>query len=133
MEAFSVHEQVQAYGRAEDLRGRVLRYAAAAVELYREMDRGERAGRRLADQYLRSATSIGANLEEAQGAESRRDFIHKYGIALKEARESLYWLRLFEASGLMEPVRLSSLKAETDELVAILTTIIRKSRTAPPS
>jgi four helix bundle protein len=57
-------------------------------------DSGDRAGWVLAKQFLRSATSIGANLEEARAAESRADFIHKYRIALKEARESAYWLLL---------------------------------------
>jgi four helix bundle protein len=55
-------------------------------------------------QYLRSATSIGANVEEAQAAESRPDFIHKMGIAQKEARESLYWLRLLRASGIVPEI-----------------------------
>jgi len=52
------------------------------------------AGWVLGKQYLRAATSIGANIEEAQSGETKADFIHKYGIAQKEAKESHYWLRL---------------------------------------
>lgn len=52
----------------------------------------------LAKQLLRSGTSIGANVEEAQAGQSRPDFVHKMAIALKEARETHYWLRLLEAS-----------------------------------
>lgn len=79
-------------------------------------------------QYLRSATSIGANVEEAQSAESRADFIHKYGIAQKETRESLYWLRLLAESSLIANKRLAPLIKETEELYAIITAILIKSK-----
>jgi len=75
-------------------------------------------------QYLRAATSIGANVEEAQSGESRADFIHKYSIAQKEARESLYWLRLLAQSGLVPSNRLASLIKETEEIIAVITAII---------
>lgn len=78
-------------------------------------------------QYLRSATSIGANLEEADVAETKRDFIHKNRIALKEARESRYWLRLIVESGILPDSKMSSLIQETTELIAILTSIVKKS------
>ncbi len=81
-----------------------------------------------ATQLLRSGTSVGANVEEAGSAESRKDFIHKYSIACKEARESHYWLRLLTASELIPKDRLEPLIAESNELIAILTTIIKKSR-----
>jgi len=58
-------------------------------------------GKHIADQVLRSATAIGANVHEARGAESRADFIHKMQMALKEARESCYWLALIQKSGLL--------------------------------
>lgn len=77
-------------------------------------------------QYLRSATSIGANLEEATSAESRLDFIHKYGIAQKEARESLYWLRLMSEAGVVSRTRLDPLISETEELISIITAILVK-------
>lgn len=75
-------------------------------------------------QYLRSACSIGANIEEAQASESRADFIHKLGIAQKEARESLYWLRLLSESGIVRKGRVGQLMKETEELVSIVTAIV---------
>ena len=85
-------------GRAADIQDRTLRYGVRAVKLYRYLQRqGDGAGMVLARQFLRSATSIGANLIEAEGGESRRDFIHKCAIAQKEARECRYWLLLMQA------------------------------------
>ena len=77
-------------------------------------------------QLLRSATSVGANVEEGQGSHSRADFAAKYGIACKEAREAHYWLRLLVAADLVEPPLLLPLIDEASQLVAILTTIVRK-------
>lgn len=84
----------------------------------------------LGKQYLRAATAIGANVEEAQSGESRADFIHKLGIAQKEARESLYWLRLLSESGIVSRSRLQLLLRETEELIAVITAIIVKSKAA---
>ena len=68
--------------------------------------------------------SIGASVEESQASESRADFIHKLGVAQKEARESLYWLRLLSQGGIVAKKRIESLMQETNELVAIITAII---------
>ena len=81
--------------------------------------------RDLVRQLLRSGTSIGANLEEADAAQSKPDFISKCTIALKEARESHYWLRLLRASGRM--VDRDHLISDANEIVAILTAIVRKA------
>jgi four helix bundle protein len=99
------------------------------VALFRHLQAGDdRAGWVLGKQYLRSATSVGANMEEAQGAESKRDFIHKCGIAQKEARESRYWLRVIVRSGIAPEDRIAPLLQETSELYAIITTIIRNAK-----
>ena len=82
----------------------------------------------LMKQLLRSGTSIGANVEEAQGSESKRDFVHKYSIAVKEARETHYWLRLLASTEILPGSRLEPLTNEANELVAILTTICKKNR-----
>ena len=79
-------------------------------------------------QFLRAATSIGANIEEAQGAESRSDFVHKLGIARKKARESIYWLRVMAESKLISKTRLAPLVKETEEILRVLTTIILETR-----
>jgi four helix bundle protein len=78
----------------------------------------------------RAATSVGANLEEAQAGETRSDFVHKCGIAQKEIRESLYWLRLLAASRLISANRLRPLERETEELYAVITAIIRNTKAA---
>ena len=75
-------------------------------------------------QYLRCATSIGANIEEAQGSESRADFVHKLGIAQKEVRESLFWLRLLDETHIVPNAKLKPLMRETEELVAVITSIV---------
>jgi four helix bundle protein len=82
--------------------------------------------RTLAKQLLRSGTSIGANLEEGKGSQSEADYLTKCSIACKEARETLYWLKLLVASEILSANRLLELTTECDELVAILTSIVKK-------
>jgi four helix bundle protein len=108
-----------------DIRARAFRYALRAIRLYRSLqETRDGAAWILGKQFLRSATSIGANIEEAQAGETRADFIHKYGIAQKEAKESLYWLRLLAESGIVDARRLRPLTQETQELVSVITAII---------
>lgn len=78
--------------------------------------------------WVRAATGGGANYEEARGAESRADFIHKVGIANKELREALYWLRLTEEAAVVTDSDLAALIREANELVAILTASIRTAK-----
>ena len=80
--------------------------------------------RTLSRQLLRSGTSIGANVEEAQAGQSRADFISKNLIALKEARETGYWLRLLAAAQVVPENRLSTLRNEVEELKRILGAIV---------
>ncbi|MGE0449598.1 MAG: four helix bundle protein [Vicinamibacterales bacterium] len=86
--------------------------------------------RHLAQQLLRAGTSIGANVEEARDAYSRREFAFKNAIGLREARETRCWLRLLEAAAPDQRGEGSHLMAEVNELIAILTTIVRRCR--PP-
>lgn len=88
----------------------------------------------LGRQVLKSGTSIAADMEEANGAESKSDFIHKVSIAYKEARETRLWLGMMKAAELVNTGEVNELHAESDELVRILFAILRKarsSRTAP--
>lgn len=78
----------------------------------------------ISKQLLRSATSIGANVEEAIAAQSRKDFVHKMSIALKEARETRYWLRLLNESKLVE-VNYSEYLLEIDQIISILVKIVK--------
>ena len=82
----------------------------------------------IANQLLRSGTSIGANVFEAQNAESKVDFIHKMKIAAKEASETLYWLILCEKSGSYDFD--IQLRRELDEIIRILCKIIASSKAA---
>ena len=102
-----------------DLEDRLLDYGARVIRLVEALPKSV-AGRRIGDQLLRSGTSVGANFEEAQAAESKDDFAHKLQIALKEARESHYWLRLIARSNLVPPQKVDSLLDESQQLRAIL-------------
>jgi four helix bundle protein len=81
-------------------------------------------GRIIGRQLLRAGTSVGANVEEAQAGQSKADFISKIAIALKEARETLYWLRLLAASKVLPVERLSGLQTEIEELMRVLGAIL---------
>lgn len=82
----------------------------------------------LGKQFLRAATSVGANIEEAQAAQSRKDFIHKYSIAQKEARETRYWLRVMLRSDLLAEDQTRPLLDEAGEIYAIITAILKSSK-----
>lgn len=82
----------------------------------------------LARQFLKSGTSIGANIEEAQGAQSKKDFVAKMSIAYKEARESQYWIRLFREAQVIEHELMNVLYDDVDELCKLLSSILIKSK-----
>ena len=82
----------------------------------------------LSKQLIRSGTSIGANIVEAQQAQSRADFISKLSIALKEASETNYWLRLLNATEYLSETEFSSIIADCKEIERILTSIIKTTR-----
>jgi four helix bundle protein len=102
-----------------DLGERLLEYGAGIIKLVESLP-NTLVGRRVADQLLRSGTSAGANYEEARGAESKGDFVHKLQIALKELRESNYWLRLVVKSGKISAEHMAGLLDESNQLRAIL-------------
>src|SRR5688572_634019 len=99
-----------------------MQYAVRAVQFCRHWKRKrDHVASIIGRQLRRSATSIGANLVEARGGESKRDFVHKCAIAQKEARESLYWLQLAARIELVAPERLTPLFQETEEILAVIT------------
>ena len=81
----------------------------------------------ISNQVLRSATSIGANIDEAIGGESKKDFLAKMSISLKEARETRYWLKLLQESEITE-IDVSSYQKEILQIVNILSTIVKTTR-----
>lgn len=106
-----------------------MRFAVQIVGFVGELPRSD-AGLVIGRQLLRSGTSIGANYREANRAESPDDFAHKVAITVKEAAETEYWLLLCARTKLGEPLALSTLAAEINELIAILSTILRRARSA---
>jgi four helix bundle protein len=111
-----------------DLPERTFQFAQRVVKLCQFLDAKPGGSRTLGKQLLRSGTSIGANVEEGQASQSAADFISKYSIACKEARETHYWLRLLAASQILPSNQLAELETECNELVAIMTTIVKKMR-----
>ena len=110
-----------------DLNERLLEYGARIIKLVESLPRSL-VGKRIGDQLLRSGTSVGANYEEAQGAESKGDFAHKLQIALKEVRESNYWLRLLAKAGTLPPERLTELIDESTQLRAMLSKAVATAK-----
>jgi four helix bundle protein len=110
-----------------ELEGRTKEFSVRIVQMIRTFPKtvdGIEMGRQL----LRSGTSIGANYREANRAESKNDFIHKVGLAEKEASETAYWLEICEAAPLGEATVARALLKEALEILAILTTIGRKTK-----
>ncbi len=103
------------------------RFAVRIVKLckYLNTDKKEYV---LSKQLLRAGTSVGANIAEAEQAQSRADFISKMNIALKEAVETNYWLRLLEASDYLTQGDFSSIHSECRELERMLTAIIKSAK-----
>lgn len=82
----------------------------------------------LSKQFLKSATSIGANIEEAMGGQSKKDFIAKLSISYKEAREVHYWIRLLKDSSLIKLEIANDLLKDCEEILKILTAILKTSK-----
>jgi len=110
-----------------DIQQRTFNFAKRIVKLVDMLPR-TLAATEIGRQMLRSGTSVGANVEEADAAESRSDFIHKLSIALKEARETRYWLSLVDSTILSNNLEVHALIQESTELTKILFTIIANAR-----
>ncbi|MBP0019235.1 MAG: four helix bundle protein [Cyanobacteria bacterium SBLK] len=107
---------------------RTFDFAVRVVNLCKILDDKPGVARTLSKQLIRSGTSIGANVEESQAAQSSADFVHKLEIALKEARETRYWLRLLMAVELFPESRLLPLLNESEELIKIIASIVVKTK-----
>ena len=103
-------------------------FAIQIVRLYRHLTKGKREYV-LSKQLLRSGTSIGANIAESQEAQSRADFVSKISIALKEATESEYWIKLLYATDYLTQAEYDSILPDCVELAKILTAILKSSKT----
>lgn len=114
----------------KDIQNHTFDFACRIVKLHQTLWRKNPSIRPLLFQVLDSGTSVGSNLEEAEAGQSKADFISKCRISLKEARETLYWLRILVAANIVRPVRLAPLTQEANEIVAILTAIIKSANSS---
>ncbi|AFY86494.1 MAG: hypothetical protein CLLPBCKN_003152 [Chroococcidiopsis cubana SAG 39.79] len=111
-----------------DICDRAFQFSIRVVKLCSFLHKISGVAREISKQLIRSGTSIGANVEESRAAQSPADFIHKLEIALKEARETRYWLKLIVATAIVPERRLLSLLSEINELMNIIAAIIIKSK-----
>src|SRR5688572_22604585 len=102
-------------------------FALEIVRLYRHLS-SEKKEYVISKQLLKSGTSIGANVNEAISSESKKDFVHKLGIALKEARETLYWLNLLKDSDFITIEQFNPLNLSCSAIIKILSSIILTTR-----
>ncbi len=100
-------------------------FAIQSVQVYKTLV--EQKEFILSKQFIRSATSIGANVQEADAGISKKDFISKMSIASKEARETLYWIQLLQSTNLVS-FNFEEIKKKCEEIVRILTSIVKTSQ-----
>jgi four helix bundle protein len=113
----------------EDFRERAFRFTCKLFDFCEDLARTPGPSRQIANQLFDAGSSIGANLEESKAAYSRRDLASKSSIALKESRESKYWLRVAQAKSLGKKDVREWLLQEADEFVAMLTVSVRRLQT----
>lgn len=105
------------------------KFSVRIIKLHLYICKREKFLLSVSNQLLKSGTSIGANVEEALGGFSRKEFSAKMAIAYKEARETKYWLRLMQDTELVEPKMAKSFLADVEELIRILASIVKSSKT----
>jgi four helix bundle protein len=105
--------------RGDEPADRLLDFTVQIIALASRLPK-DAAGRHIASQMVEAGTSVGAHYEEARGAESKADFVHKLGIALKECRETRYWLRVVHHAKMLSDDLPAALLSEAGELCAIL-------------
>ncbi len=110
-----------------DLEDRLVDFGARSIKVSDALP-STMAGRHLAGQLCRSGTSPALNYGEAQGAESRKDFVHKMSVSLKELRETLICLKIIAKSEMLDLEKLQPLEKEADELISIFVTSIKTAK-----
>jgi four helix bundle protein len=113
--------------KEEDLRRRTKEFALRIIRMFISLPKTIEA-QVLSKQVLRSGTSVGANYREACRGRSKVEFVSKCGDSLRELEESAYWLELLVDSGILASDKLSCLRQECDELIAIFVTIINRAK-----
>ena len=110
--------------KPRELEERLIDFAVDVIDVIEALP-NSKAGNHIANQLVRSGTSPAPNYGEAQSAESRRDFLHKMKISLKELRESLIWLKIIARKQFCEPDQIAAGISECDELIAIFVSSVR--------
>lgn len=114
-----------------DLEERLIDFSVRIVNVVESLP-PTKAGNHIAGQLIRSGTSSAPNYGEARSAESRKDFIHKMKIALKELRETLIWLKIVERKPLCDPIKMKDIIQECDELVSIFVASVKTADADKP-
>ncbi len=112
-----------------DLRNRTKEFALHIIRMFSAVPKTTEA-QVLGKQLLRAGTSVGANYREAYRGRSKAEFIAKCGDSLRELEETAYWLELLVEANIVEPAKLSALRQECDELIAIFVTILKRAKEA---
>ena len=114
--------------KPQDLKLRTKAYALRVIRMYSSLPKSDTVAQVLGKQVLRSGTSVGANYREASRGRSKAEFISKIGDSLKEIEETEYWIELLIDSGCVGATKLADLIDETRQLIAIFTTIYKRSK-----
>lgn len=110
-----------------DIEKRTRNYAIQAIKLAKSIEKDD-INRILIRQYVRSATSLGANVAEAQAASSRKDFVNKMQIASKEARETKYWLSIMRDIEVCTKAKIAENIQEAGQIINIITAIVKNTQ-----
>ncbi len=117
--------------KGDDIQERLIDFAVAIIAFCAELPKTQ-TGNHVAGQIMRSGTSPAPNYGEARGAESRRDFVHKLKIVLKELNETGVWLRIIRRSKMLPSARVAPIEQECDELCKIISTSIKTTLSNSP-
>ena len=115
------------FNTKNDLKERSFEFTKRIIFLCQKLEQTPGVARTISNLLIRSGTSIGANIEEAHGSQSKADFTAKMYISCKEARETNYWLRLLIETKMISEKQLANLLDESNQLIAILTAIVKKT------
>ncbi len=123
---FKVAESKVTYGNV--LYQKSFEFAVRIVKFYKYLLKKDKDLRALYEQLLRSGTSIGANVSEAQSAHSKKDFVNKLNISLKESRETDFWLKVLHAAEIINENEFESIYKDCDELERLLVSSIKTAK-----
>jgi len=113
--------------KENNIKDKSFAFAVRVVRLYQHVTEQKREYI-LSKQILRSGTSVGAMIREAEHGQSKADFIHKFAIAQKEINETIYWLELLHETGYIDENQFESLNNDAVELIKIITVIIKNTK-----